>query len=196
MRQYYRELRQREIPRIPRCERPLRSFQTPKAVCNDIGPLLLTASCASVWRVPKLPALCLTANIAGWSNCTDYRSRKYAWPRSYAENSHGRIMCPPGSGPQDRGYGYRRICYVPRGHAEKLRSALPTSAGRRPKRTEMLALTGHRALAPPRLRRTILVGVRRSSTLSVLFQRFCQRGSLPISGSNHTPGPSGSSTPS
>src|SRR5829696_7719004 len=47
----------------------------PKAVCNDIGPLLLTASCASVWRVPKLRALCLTANIAGWSNCTDYRSR-------------------------------------------------------------------------------------------------------------------------
>src|SRR5215217_7805919 len=51
-------------------------------------------------------------------------------------------------------------------------------------------------LAFPRLRRTILVGVRRSSTLSVLLQRFCQRGSLPISGSNHTPGPSGSSTPS
>ena len=48
----------------------------------------------------------------------------------------------------------------------------------------------------PRLRRTILVGVSRSSTLSVLFQRFCQRGSEPISGSNHTPGPDGSSTPS
>ena len=51
-------------------------------------------------------------------------------------------------------------------------------------------------LAFPRLRRTILVGVRRSSTLSVLFQRFCQRGSLPISGSNQTPGPSSSITPS
>ena len=51
-------------------------------------------------------------------------------------------------------------------------------------------------LAPPRRTSTILVGVRRSSTLSVLFQRFCQRGSLPTSGSNQTPGPSGSSTPS
>ena len=68
------------------------------------------------------------------------------------------------------------------------------AAGRSvPKRS----LTGRRRpLAPPRLRKTILVGVRRSSTLSVLFQRFCQRGSLPISGSNQTPGPSGSSTPS
>ena len=51
-------------------------------------------------------------------------------------------------------------------------------------------------LAFPRRRRTILVGVRRSSTLSVPFQRFCQRGSEPTSGSNHTPGPVGSSTPS
>ena len=51
-------------------------------------------------------------------------------------------------------------------------------------------------LAPPRRTRTIRVGVRRSSTLSVLFQRFCQRGSLPTSGSNQMPGPSGSSTPS
>src|SRR5215211_1410859 len=49
---------------------------------------------------------------------------------------------------------------------------------------------------PPRLRKTILVGVRRSSTLSMLFQRFCQRGSLPTSGSNQMPGPPGSSTPS
>src|SRR5215204_6168322 len=56
----------------------------PKAVCNDIGPLLLTASCASVWRVPKLRALCLTANIAGWSNCTDYRSN--AW-KGYSQKS-------------------------------------------------------------------------------------------------------------
>src|SRR5215204_2579130 len=51
-------------------------------------------------------------------------------------------------------------------------------------------------LALPRRTRTILVGVRRSSTLSVLLQRFCQRGSLPTSGSNQTPGPVGSSTPS
>ena len=50
--------------------------------------------------------------------------------------------------------------------------------------------------APPRLRRTILLGVRRSSTLSVPSQRFCQRGSLPISGSNQTLEPAGSSTPS
>jgi hypothetical protein len=51
-------------------------------------------------------------------------------------------------------------------------------------------------LAPPRRMSTILVGVRRSSTLSVLFQRFCQRGSFPTSGSNQIPGPAGSSTPS
>jgi len=48
----------------------------------------------------------------------------------------------------------------------------------------------------PRLRRTILVGVSLSSTLSVPFHLFCQRASVPISGSNHTPGPSGSRTPS
>src|SRR5918998_526218 len=53
-----------------------------------------------------------------------------------------------------------------------------------------------RARAPPRLRRTILVGVRRSSTLSVLVQRFSQRGSSPTVGSNQMPGPSGSITPS
>jgi hypothetical protein len=51
-------------------------------------------------------------------------------------------------------------------------------------------------LAPPRRTSTILVGVRRNSTLSMLFQRFCQRGSFPTSGSNQMPGPSGSSTPS
>jgi hypothetical protein len=51
-------------------------------------------------------------------------------------------------------------------------------------------------LAPPRRTSTILVGVRRSSTLSILFQRFCQRESFPTSGSNQTPGPAGSSTPS
>src|ERR687893_1316478 len=38
----------------------------------------------------------------------------------------------------------------------------------------------------PSLRRTILVDVRRSLTLSVLFQRFCQRVSFPTSGSNQT----------
>ena len=53
-----------------------------------------------------------------------------------------------------------------------------------------------RARAPPRLRRTILVGVRRNSTLSVPFQCFCQRGSSPTVGSNQMPGPSGSITPS
>jgi hypothetical protein len=54
-----------------------------------------------------------------------------------------------------------------------------------------------RARAPPRLRRTILVGVRRSSTLSVPLQRFCQRGSSPTAGSNQTPGDSEASiTPS
>ena len=51
-------------------------------------------------------------------------------------------------------------------------------------------------LAPPRRTSTILVGVRRNSTLSMLFQRICQRGSFPTSGSNQMPGPSGSSTPS
>ena len=51
-------------------------------------------------------------------------------------------------------------------------------------------------LALPRRTSTILVGVRRSSTLSVSFQRFCQHGSFPTSGSNQTPGPAGSSTPS
>jgi hypothetical protein len=51
-------------------------------------------------------------------------------------------------------------------------------------------------LALPRRTSTILVGVRRSSTLSMLFQRSCQRGSFPTSGSNQTPGPEGSSTPS
>ena len=51
-------------------------------------------------------------------------------------------------------------------------------------------------LALPRRTSTILVGVRRNSTLSVLLQRFCQRGSFPTSGSNQTPGPEGSSTPS
>src|SRR5215210_3700352 len=58
-------------------------------------------------------------------------------------------MCTPGAGPQDRGYGYHRICYVPRGHAGKPRSALPTSEGRRPKRAVMLALTGRRAPGAP-----------------------------------------------
>jgi hypothetical protein len=53
-----------------------------------------------------------------------------------------------------------------------------------------------RAREPPRLRRTILVGVRRNSTLSVPLQRFCQRGSSPTAGSNQTPGPSSSITPS
>jgi hypothetical protein len=53
-----------------------------------------------------------------------------------------------------------------------------------------------RAREPLRLRRTILVGVRRSSTLSVSLQRFCQRGSSPTAGSNQTPGPSSSITPS
>ena len=53
-----------------------------------------------------------------------------------------------------------------------------------------------RARALPRLRRTILVGVRRSSTLSVPLHRFCQRGSSPTAGSNQTPGPSSSRTPS
>src|SRR5215204_2677033 len=66
---------QRGGERLRRQRRKPGDDQVSKAVCNDIGPLLLTASCASVWRVPKLPALCLTANIAGWSNCTDYRSR-------------------------------------------------------------------------------------------------------------------------
>ena len=51
-------------------------------------------------------------------------------------------------------------------------------------------------LAPPRRSSTNLVGVRRSSTLSVPLQRLCQRGSFPTSGSNQTPGPDGSSTPS
>src|SRR5215213_705053 len=41
----------------------------------------------------------------------------------------------------------------------------------------------------PRLRSTILVGVRCISTLSALLQRFCQRGSSPTAGSNQTPGP-------
>ena len=50
---------------------------------------------------------------------------------------------------------------------------------------------------PPRRRRMILVGVRRSSTLSVPLQRFCQRGSSPTAGSNQTPGASETSiTPS
>ncbi len=53
-----------------------------------------------------------------------------------------------------------------------------------------------RVRAPPRLRRMILVGVRRNSTLSVPFQRLCQRGSSPMAGSNQMPGPSGSITPS
>jgi hypothetical protein len=53
-----------------------------------------------------------------------------------------------------------------------------------------------RAREPLRLRRTILVGVRRNSTLSVSLQRFCQRGSSPTAGSNQTPGPSSSITPS
>ena len=52
------------------------------------------------------------------------------------------------------------------------------------------------ARAPPCLRRTILVGVRRSSTLSVALQRFRQRESSPTAGSNQMPGPSGSITPS
>src|SRR5829696_3335959 len=74
-----------------------RREQGPKAVCNDIGPLLLTASCASVWRVPKLPALCLTANIAEWSNCTDYRSRfapgALACGLAVVPSSHPRTCC-------------------------------------------------------------------------------------------------------
>jgi hypothetical protein len=56
--------------------------------------------------------------------------------------------------------------------------------------------SGRRVRAPPRLRRTILVGVRRNSTLSAALQRLCQRGSSPTVGSNQMPGPSGSITPS
>jgi hypothetical protein len=53
-----------------------------------------------------------------------------------------------------------------------------------------------RRARPPRLRRTILVGVRRISTLSVPIQRFRQRESSPTEGSNQMPGPPGSITPS
>jgi hypothetical protein len=53
-----------------------------------------------------------------------------------------------------------------------------------------------RAREPLRLRSTILVGVRRSSTLSASLQRFCHRWSSPTAGSNQTPGPSSSITPS
>ncbi len=64
-----------------------------------------------------------------------------------------------------------------------------------------LYLTGYmlgsgRRMEPPRRTSTILVGVRRSSTLWVLSQRLRQRGSSRTSGSNQTPGPAGSSTPS
>jgi hypothetical protein len=53
-----------------------------------------------------------------------------------------------------------------------------------------------RAREPLRLSSTILVGVRRSSTLSVSLQRFSQRGSSPTAGSNQIPGPSPSTAPS
>jgi hypothetical protein len=53
----------------------------------------------------------------------------------------------------------------------------------------------------PRPVRTILVGLRRISTLLIRLQRCCQRGSSATAGSNHAPGvalgpPLGSSTPS
>jgi hypothetical protein len=53
-----------------------------------------------------------------------------------------------------------------------------------------------RRLALPRRISTILVGVRRSSTLSAPLQRFCQRGSSLTEGSNQMPEPSVSTAPS
>jgi hypothetical protein len=36
-------------------------------------------------------------------------STKYAWPRSYADDTHGRILGSLGAGSPERGYGCRSI---------------------------------------------------------------------------------------
>src|SRR5829696_7536942 len=52
--------------------------------------------------------------------------------RSYADNTHGRIMGSLGAGAPERGYGRRRIWHVPRANADKCRGVLKRSpTGRR-----------------------------------------------------------------
>jgi hypothetical protein len=131
------------------------------------------------------PALCIRPLIYSRLSYVECRG-SYAWPRNYADNTRRRIVGSPGAGSPERGYGCRR------GSGTFPEQML--ASHQLPCRNAPYPLAG--PLAPLRFRKTILVGVRCSSTLSVLFQRFCQRRSLPISGSNQTPGPSGSSTPS
>ena len=93
------------------------------------------------------------------------------------------------------------LCYESGLCSTSRAKALGRSGGSDGPNPPELYLTGYtlgsgRRMEPPRRTSTILVGVRRSSTLWVPAQRFCQRGSSRTSGSNQTPGPTGSSTPS
>jgi hypothetical protein len=89
-----------------------------------LTPTCLTGRHLSLRRRPELASLFI--HPSAWKG----DSAKFAWPRSYAESTHGRLMSSPGVGTSDRGYGYLRVCYVPRANTDKRRSAVPTSGGR------------------------------------------------------------------
>src|SRR5215211_3413267 len=74
---------------------------------------------------PPLPLFTQVRGIGILRTSRSRSSRKYAWPRCSADNTHGRIVSSPEACSPERGYGCRRIWHVPRANADKPPNAVP-----------------------------------------------------------------------